>query len=407
MNSQESEGAIAQMEANSAEMANAARRELAEEIEREKAASEGREYIPPTEKKPEEEEDDKSSEDKDKEEEEKPSSEEEDGDKGEEEKPESEEKPEEEEEKPSEEDSEEDFEASIIKKYVDDTTMDEERAKEIVKQEKELAERYKVPYNKDTQELLKAKRHGDSKIGEQGAKLKEYEKQLNHIAKTKEYDIDFFIEAIENGKVPHPETGKLLTEDEVISLYEKYDPKLTDGMDSEKIKEMAARQLKAGYDKNRNQYLADIKNNAKAKRVEILENIPEYGKEFSTEIRERVKNISDDFIASDDFSIDYVVRDIRGGKAYDDLKQSIDKKVEEAYKAGQEDRKITAQKKGSGGAVSSGKSSVSDKEEKLGDSLSDDQKRIAEQKYGGMEPEEAYEAYADFLKEREKLIKKE
>ena len=258
----------------------------------------------------------------------------------------------------------EEFDKVILQKYAEDLGAESDDVQKIVDAEKAICEKYKQPYNEVTQPFAKAYRNLQSKTTQDSQKLKAYEEQMQTQSMAQTYTVETIDQAIQQGQVPDSQ-GRLMSEAQVLEAYRNFKPKLTEDMEDDKVRRLAAEAYKTEWDNQQKQYFGSLKTKSKEKRLEILQNIPEVDKEFLPEIRSLMEATNEQTVVSNDFTPDRIIRFVKGGK-YDALRAEFDKKVKEARLAGIEEGKKLSEEKptiigekapvGSGKAPSKGKS---------------------------------------------------
>ena len=293
-------------------------------------------------------------------------------------------------------DEPEDFDKSMVDLYKEDLNVSEDEAKELVDREKAYAEKYKVPYNKENQKLIKANRHLQANHDRLDNKVKSFEEQ----AEPEIVDIPEkkWVEAINAGEVVLK--GVKRSKDEVIDAYKEAHHESEDFSDDAVVL-LASKLCKADYDNSSRNYLDKVKGVAKDKRTQLLDSVAEEDAEFKKEFKSILLATPDQIVARTSYDFSKVQQYVYG-KAFKDLRQNAKKKESDAEKRGYDrgfsDRKIKGKKSS---ATSSG-SGANTNETSSSKSLNDNEKAEAIYMFRDMEEQVAFEMYSD-LKKKGKL----
>ena len=143
--------------------------------------------------------------------------------------------------------------------------------------------------------------------------------------------------------------GKSVTKEELIETYKENHPKQTDGANDDQVLYMMANEVRNNLITKKKNFLADMKVNAKDRRIELIDSIPAADKDFIEEVRTVLNNHPDEAVISESFSINDILNWSKG-KRYDELRSKTDadikKSYDEGYKKGKEEAKILGSRAG-------------------------------------------------------------
>jgi hypothetical protein len=274
--------------------------------------------------------------------------------------------------------------------YAKENNISIEDAKAEVESVNKLHEKYKG----DPKQLAKALLNSEKVYGKMSNEVKALrESKAQAQQQAAEVTIEAVAKFIEDGKATM--NGKALSKDQVIAAYRSENEALTDTLDDDKVLQLAARDYKLAIDKAMEQGKIKAGEDAKAKRVSVIESLGEADKKFAAEVKTLIEGLPDEHVLDERFDVKTYVTYAKG-RAYDDISKQVEaeKKAfgEKEYQRGLSEAKILGTKGNSGGNPPA-------KPKTTG--LTDDEKRRAEEMFDNPQitKEKAYELYADLKKE--------
>lgn len=138
----------------------------------------------------------------------------------------------------------------------------------------------------------------------------------------------------------HPD-GKELTRETIVELVRQKHPKKTEAMDDDAVYEIAQDELAQVIETRRKTDLANIKSEAKSRRVELLSKLPKDAEPYKEIIQKELDSFPDARVVEKDFTLQDIVWWCKG--------QNFETAIEEAetrgYKRGIESRRILGERK--------------------------------------------------------------
>ena len=277
-----------------------------------------------------------------------------------------------------------------VASYAKENNISLEDAKAEVESINKLHEKYKG----DPRQLAKALLNSERMYGKMSNEVKSLrESKARAQQQAAEVTIDAVVKFIEDGKATID--GKAVSKDQVISAYRSENEALTDTLDDDKVLQLAARDYKAAIDKAIEQARIKAREDAKARRVSVVESLGESDKRFAAEVKTLVDALPDAHVLDERFDVQTYVTYAKG-RAYDSIVKTFEEEKkafgEKEYQRGLSEAKILGTKQGGSG-------NPPPKQKTTG--LNEAEKKRAEEMFENPQitKEQAYELYADLKKD--------
>jgi len=266
---------------------------------------------------------------------------------------------------------------------------DNEMSLEDAQAEIESIEKLQAKYGNDTNQLAKAALYALRMQSKTQQELKE----IKQASAKEQFDLDN-----ENHVVWG---GKKYTKDQVIADYQKNFPAKFERLqgDDQAVFEDAKEMLRTKYQFAMKNQAESLKSKANEKRILALKDIPDADIKYLDRIKEIIKHTDDATILDDRYDLEATLCMARGEKLHEEVKAA----EERGYKRGLEEAKILGEK----ASVPDGKATTKASESKAATSLTEEQKRDAEDMYedDNIPLSKKYEYYQDYLKNEARFKK--
>lgn len=266
-------------------------------------------------------------------------------------------------------------------------------------------------YNGDVKQIAKAllnSQRGYSKLEQENKSIRDRAVEHQEAKPVSDKDIRSRVERGEwvlpsgrkdsNGN----EILRVSSKDEIVSIFCKQNPELTEDLDSEKVFALACKEIAGSVNESRKRSTEAVPEKAKAKRAELMANLKDaINPEYVEELKENISDLSDSDVLNPDFDIKFAATFVKGVH-YDEAIAKAEKTgYERGLVAGKENVKI----------VESNKLPASDggTRKKTTITLTADQKERAEQMFArndDMTLQEKYLAYVEIHRVEFKDLKK-
>lgn len=278
-----------------------------------------------------------------------------------------------------------------VKAFAVENKVSEEDARKELEHIQKVGEKYENSPKKLSKAFLAQQR--------ENVKLQE---RLKDISKPKpisaeQIPLPKMVELIEGGHITS--NGKAFTKDQVLQGYREQYPDITEGMEDEKVLQLAAKELRDKFIENAKTDQSKLADIASKKRTQLLDALSPEDKAFIADIQPILEKTPDEMVLQEDYTINEYILYAKG--------KTFDAKVKEAYdkglKKGKEEAKIIGQKS----PVGDGKPPVKkDNTETKIAGLTQEDKNRALSMYDGapMTEKEKFLAYIDY-KESDKKKK--
>jgi hypothetical protein len=213
-----------------------------------------------------------------------------------------------------------------------------------------------------------------------------------------ELTVDYVLKLMDEGKITVG--GKAVPKEQLLEAYRKENEDITATLEDEAVSKLIAKDIKSSLEKQHEVARGEMKIKAKEKRDTLISSLSEADRAYADEIKPILEHIPDVHILNEGFSLNDTIMWAKG-KKYDALVKEMEGKVKEAeergFKRGQEEAKIIGVK---AGPKQPGNAPVKGKR-----SLTDNQKKIARERYQDAyfpTDEDKFNAYIEFLEDEEK-----
>lgn len=186
--------------------------------------------------------------------------------------------------------------------------------------------------------------------------------------------------------------GKVLSWEEVVKAYREDNEDTTDGVQDDQVLKMASKEISARQEAHFAKQSSAIKKAADEKRDKLISSIPEGDKQHTADVTKLLKTVPDRVVLKKDYSIEHSVNWARGRHFTPDKVTELLKEAEEkGFKRGQVKGKIIT-------------GTVDGKPPKAPKTviITEGQKNQAREMFPGLTDKEAFAAFVDVEKDREK-----
>jgi len=270
-----------------------------------------------------------------------------------------------------------------IKDFAVENKVSEEEARKELEHIQKVGEKYENSPKKLSKAFLAQQR--------ENVKLQERLKEISKPKpiKAEQIPLSKMVELIEGGHITS--NGKAIPKEQVLQGYRDEYPDITEGMEDEKVLQLAAKELRDKFIENAKADQSKLAEAASKKRTQLLEALSPEDKAFIADIQPILEKTPDEMVLQEDYTINEYILYAKG--------KTFDAKVKEAYdkglKKGREEAKIIGQKPPVGGGTPPVKKDTTDT--KIA-ALTDQDKKRALDMYDGspMTEKEKFLAYIDY-----------
>lgn len=217
-----------------------------------------------------------------------------------------------------------------IKEYAEKAKISVEDASKEIESINKISEKY----GSDSFQLAKANLHLQQREEKIRLELKAF-KEAPQKTKVAVEQVKTLIE--EQGFIVK---GKAYLKADIIEGFRADQPTLTENMEDDTVYALACQKITDVHNASLEKNAKDVVGNAKEKRAKALVDLSNYDTKFHDLAKELIVNLSDGYIASNDFSLEDVITQVQGIRYKEDLKAEHEK----GFKAGEEKVKILGEK---------------------------------------------------------------